>query len=313
MQLQNSKKVQTGFFDWRLTLSILAKIAGSIGITVCSILIPEWLPTAKAEFTANCRSVEACKPRPQALPFLLQVSKHHIFDLISPVPYTALSLLFVIASIICDTRGSISKRRYNQLDQDLREEKDRHGETRLNYNQAIEYILLFVFQSSAAAWWDDSCRVTIYRHTGDGHLKRIYRLAEKSMYQHGGRIKIPDDEGVVGAAWRNAGKCYVGINRPPGTPRFNTDLRKALAPDGSRVPSCTTLRMPAREFFAIAICNSSREKIAIIVVESTNHGTIAPIDIENIISREGSQIARFIQHKGKLDETLNPDSKERNG
>lgn len=313
MQLSLPRRNRASIFDFRLIGTISAKIAGSVGVAICSVLIPEWLPNAKAEFTSHCKSVDRCELSSQGLPFLLQVTKHHLLDLSSPVPYTAASLLCVGASIICDARGSISKRRFQQLEQDLRDEKNQHGETRYNYNQSIEYILQYVFRSSAASWWDDSCRVTIYRHTGDGYLKRIYRLAEKSMYQHGGRIKIPDDEGVVGAAWRNAGKCYVGIDRPPGTARFNTDLRKALAPDGSRVPSCTTLTMPACEFFAIAIRNSSREKIAIIVVESTKRGTIVPVDIENIISTEASQIARFIQHKGRLDETLNPDSEENNG
>jgi hypothetical protein len=312
MQSQPPKNNRTSFIDFRLIGSIFAKIAGTIGVTICSILVSEWLPNAKAEFTSYCESIDSCKPSPQEVPLILQVSKHHIFDLNSPVPYTSISLLCVMISTICDTKGSISKRKFKQVERELRDEKNEHGETRLNYNQAIEYILEFVFRSSAESWWDDSCRVSIYRHTGDGYLKRIYRLAEKSMYQNGGRIKIPDDEGVVGAAWRNAGKCFIQIGSPYGKTRYIADLRKELDQDGSKVPSHTTLTMPSCEFFAISIRNIFRDKIAIIVVESTNFGTITPIDIESIISKEASQIARFIQHKGKLDEILNPDCDQNN-
>ena len=63
----------------------------------------------------------------------------------------------------------------------------------------------------------------------------------------------------------------------------------------------------------MAIRGLDKTKMAVIVLESTEPGKFSRERLEKIISQENGDIAKYILHKGKLDEILNPDGDLENG
>jgi hypothetical protein len=291
---------------------IAIKIAGTAGVAACSIWFGSWFPDAQQAFTVKCSEIPGCKLKGSQKPSFLEVSTHHITDYGTPVPYALIALALATTSVFIDVKDSDLKERLetissenNRLTEDLASEKENHIETMKEYNGAIEYILKYMF--CARAWWGDSCRVTIYRHTGDCQLQRIFRHAEQTRYESCGRIKIPDNEGAVGAAWLNQGFFKWNNHSNPKTQAYLEDLKKNLHMHSAELPNCD-LTMPSREYVALAVRSLSGQKIAIVVVESTEPGTINETDIQTTINGENHQIAKQITNKSKLDEILNPDS-----
>ncbi|MCX5944152.1 MAG: hypothetical protein NTZ53_02340 [Cyanobacteria bacterium] len=291
---------------------IAIKIAGTAGVAACSIWFGAWFPDAQQLFKLKCNENPSCKIKEDQKPSFLEVTLNHAPDYRAPVPYLLITLALAVISVMIDVRDCVLRKRFdtitnekNGLVEDLASEKENHVETMKEYNGAIEYILKYMF--CATNWWAASCRITIYRHTGDRQLKRIFRHAGQTRYESCGRIKIPENEGAVGAAWLNDGFFKWNNHSNPKTQTYLDDLKKNLQIYSAEMPKCD-LTMPSREYVALAVRSLSGQKIAIVVIESTEPGTINETDIQFTINGENHQIVKQITNKSKLDEILNPDS-----
>ncbi|WP_373401973.1 hypothetical protein, partial [Klebsiella pneumoniae] len=68
-------------------------------------------------------------------------------------------------------------------------------------------------------------------------MQRIFRHAGQTRFEGGGRIRIPDNEGVVGAAWLNDGVAHITLQHGFKTQAYNQQLERELTPHGAILPS----------------------------------------------------------------------------
>lgn len=299
---------------FKFFLAILLRAGGTVGVAALSLWWGSWFPDAQLAYSTKCEITTSCRPGESRRPDIVEITGYHFLDFKAPVPYAVTCFLLATIAVVADARNLNFERLWKQLGAEkeaveamLRGEKEDHAETRRLYNEAIEYILKYIFRTTTKDWWSPSCRVTIYRHTGDHHFKRIFRYAEQSQYNNGGRVKIPDREGVVGAAWLNEGFFQWSSSSSPTTNAYRDDLGKKLRSLGVSLPS-DELTMPTRDFLALAVKDANDEKIAIVVVESIEPGTIGIDDVKTAIEGQNYRIAKLINDKSRLDEILNPDS-----
>lgn len=292
-------------------LSPFLQLVSVAGIAICSLWFSVWYIQGEQEYLTSLNKVHPQSSQPLKSASFWDVTLFNALKFNKPVPYTA---FFIVLGFIGGTgafRNQHKINAYDSLDAELRREKSNHEDTLKNYNSAIEYIIHSMFVST-----DDKfnrfCRITIYRHTNDGYLKKVYRHAEQSRFEDGGRLRIPDREGVVGAAWLNEGVAHISIDENFGTKAYKTKLENELRLHGAEVPTITS-RMPVRDYFAMAVRGEDRKKLAIIVLESTEPNHFSEEKLRDIISRENGEIAKYIVHKGTLDEILNPDGGSDNG
>ncbi|WP_221051437.1 hypothetical protein [Shewanella algae] len=283
----------------------ILQLIGVIGISVCSLWFSGWYSQGEKEYIFHYNSQENNQENPITTASFWEVTSNNLFSLSKPVPYTALTLIIGLIGGFGGFRNQHKINKYDELESKYRIEKSNHGETQKNYYEAIGYIIQSIFVSTDDSY-DRNCRVTIYRHTNDNHLQRIFRHAGQTRFEGGGRIRIPDNEGVVGAAWLNDGVAHITLQHGFKTQAYNQQLERELTPHGAILPSSKT-RMPTRDYFAMAVRGPDKTKIAVIVLESTEPDTFKRERLENIISRENVDLAKYILHKGKLDEILNPD------
>lgn len=287
------------------------QVIGVVGISLCSLWFSSWYSQGQKDYIAVYNSNQANANSHIKTATFWDVTTHNITSLNKPVPYTALSLFVGLIGGFGGFRNQYKINLYDDLDAKHREEKTNHGETQRNYYEAIGYIIHSIFVSTNDNY-DRNCRITIYRHTNDNHFKRIYRHASQTRFEHGGRLRIPDNEGIVGAAWLNDGIAHISINAGVHTQGYQQQLEKELVQHGAQIPTAET-RMPTRDYFAMAIRGSDRTKMAVIVLESTEPDTFSRERLESIIAQENSEIAKYIIHKGKLYEILNPDGDSEHG
>lgn len=287
------------------------QIVGVVGISLSSLWYSGWYNKGEKAYIAIYNANETTKSNHINSASFWDVAGHNLLSFDSPVPYTGLSLLLGLVGGFGGFRNQYKINKYDDLETLYREEKSNHGDTQQNYYEAISYIIHSIFVSTNDNY-DRNSRVTIYRHTNDNQLKRIYRHASQTRFEHGGRLKIPDNEGIVGAAWLNDGIAHISIDSGFGTQTYQQQLERELNQHGAQIPSETT-RMPTRDYFAMAIRGLDRTKMAVVVLENTEPNIFRRERLENIISQENSEIAKYIIHKGKLDEILNPDGGSNNG
>ncbi|ENK2082239.1 hypothetical protein AB3A37_004093 [Vibrio alginolyticus] len=290
----------------------ILQLIGVVGISICSLWYSGWYGQGERDYVTYWNSNLSPKAKPITTASFWDVTQHNAFEFSKPVPYTAFSIIIGLFGGLGSLRNqhkmnSLSElnKQYDVVNGQLRSEKNDHAETQKNYYEAIGYIIRSIFVSTDDDF-DKNCRVTIYRHTNDSQLKRIYRHAGQTRFEHGGRLKIPDNEGVVGAAWLNDGIAHISIDTKFGTQTYRQQLEKELKQHGA-VSSNLKTRMPTRDYFAMAVRGDDRTKVAVIVLESTEPNTFKRERLETIISQENGDIAKYIIHKGKLDEILNPD------
>lgn len=287
------------------------QLVGFVGITICSLWFGSWYSQGKMDYIKSINSTLTAKATPISTATFWDVTHENKFEFTKPVPYTALSIILGIIGGLGSFRGQSKVNLFNALENDYRAEKLSHGETQQNYHRAIGYIIHSIFVSTNDNF-NRNTRVTIYRHTNDGFFKRIYRSAGQSRFEHGGRVTIPDNEGVVGAAWLNDGIAHITLQHGFNTQSYTQQMQKDLRDHGAIPVACHT-NMPTKEYFAMAIRAADRTKMAIVVLESTEVNAFSRDTLEPLISQENSEIAKYIIHKGKLDEIFNPDGGLNNG
>lgn len=287
------------------------QLVGVIGLSICSLWFSGWYSQGEKEYVSSYNSeLDSAQSHINSATFW-DVTSHNLFVWDKPVPYTAISIVIGLIGGFGGFRNQEKINKYDALEAKYRLEKNQHGETQRNYYEAIGYIIQSIFVSTDDSY-DKSCRVTIYRHTNDNHLQRIFRHAAQSRFEYGGRLRIPDNEGIVGAAWLNDGIAHISLQHGFKTQSYTQQLEKELLQHGATLPTSQT-RMPTRDYFAMAVRGADKTKMAVIVLESTEPDTFCRQRLESIISRENGDIAKYILHKGKLDEILNPDGDLDNG
>lgn len=287
------------------------QLIGVIGIAVCSLWFSGWYSQGEKDYISSFNSNLSNQKGRISTASFWEITSHNALSFNKPVPYTALTLLLGLIGGLGGFRNQNKVNKYDELEKKYRAEKRNHGETQRNYYEAIGYIIQSIFVSTDDKY-DRTCRVTIYRHTNDNHLQRIFRHAAQTRFEHGGRLRIPDNEGIVGAAWLNDGIAHISLQHGFSTQSYKQQLEKELTLHGAALPSSKT-RMPTRDYFAMAVRGSDKTKMAVIVLESTEPDTLSRERLEGIIYRENGDIAKYILHKGKLDEILNPDGDLENG
>jgi len=287
------------------------QLIGFVGITICSLWFGGWYSKGEKDYISNFNNSPSNKSNQIKSATFWNVTYENMAEFSKPVPYTGLFILIGLVGGFGSFRGQSKINRYTELENSYREEKISHGVTQKNYHKAIGYIIQSIFVTTNDSF-NSNTRITIYRHTNDGSLKRIYRHAGQSRYEHGGRVSIPDNEGVVGVAWLNEGIAHLQLQHGFNTQAYNQQMEKDLRSHGAIPVNCNT-NMPTKEYFAMAIRAIDRTKMAVIVLESTEIGAFSRETLEPLISQENIEIAKYIIHKGKLDEILNPDGGLNNG
>lgn len=236
----------------------------------------------------------------------------------TPVPYFLLNLT---VSILSRLEGFLNRYRYGQLEQkqktitdlekQLRAETQSHSESKKSYMSTIENALTYRLTTQTTGF-DHRCRVTIYKKQEgvENTLRRIFRHSPNRQFEEEGRISVPMDQGVVGAAWNNHGEKEVEINHDPSSEVFRSKMQSELSPQGCSVPN-TQLSMPSKHFFAMKFeDHDSGNRIGIVVFESTELDILSLQGMKDVLSADILNISRLIKHLGVLRAEFNPAPRE---
>lgn len=286
-------------------LSILESVA-AVSLAVITVLLGNWLRTA----------IPASDP--DALKATLDAMRTHWNDFSTPIPYFGIALLVTLAGRVdgfrAKHRSSLldEERKLNSvLKKELRDETQSHAESKSNYFETLGSALRYLLTSRVAGF-DYRCRVTIYRRQANDEkfLRQIFRFSLTHVYQESGRIRVPIEEGVVGAAWRNHGIKEVAIDMDPSTDQFRQEMNNQLAAESCGCPT-TPLSMPSKYFYARAFeDHDTGKRIGIVVYESVEVGVLKKEDIDNALKSETLNVSRLVRHLGVLHSEFSPDPGE---
>lgn len=297
----------------RAYFPLICQLVGGLGITLSSLAFSVWYDEGEKDYRTTINSLSSNQENFIITAPFWDVISHNKYSFSKPVPYVALSLVFALLGGIGGLKNQYKINKYDKLELNHRTEKSDHGETKKNYNEAIGHIIQSIFVSRHEIY-NNTCRLTIYRHTNDGHFQKIFRHTVISRFE-GGRLRIPDSEGIVGAAWLNDGVAHITLQHRFDTQSYRSQLEKELLVHGAKLPSCNT-RMPSKDYFAMAVRGVDKRKMAVIVLESTESGRFDKTFrdmLRNLVVKENGDLAKYILHKGKLDEILNPMGDLENG
>lgn len=197
----------------------------------------------------------------------------------SVLPFTSLPTSWVLLSLgaiaaffaaIAVARKTTSRheleKRVNQSERD-RAELQRSLDTLRVSTRGIMERLCEAFCRSMRAGATE--RVSIYRHNGDGTFVRLARFSDNPRFQDAGRVKYPDNEGVVGRAWA-AIEAHEFI--PAGTCSTRRQWANEMAVrSGIPKPVLRDMAMASNTLLAMRITDqSSRQPCAVLVFESTH-------------------------------------------
>ncbi|WP_126623210.1 hypothetical protein [Oceaniglobus ichthyenteri] len=286
-------------------LSILESVA-TVSLAAITVFLGIWLksamPNADEEVATSA----------------FQAIQAHWKDFSTPIPYFGIALL---VSLVGKFDGFRSKYRSNLLDgerkavsslrKELRVETQAHAESKSNYFETLGSALKYMLTSRVVGF-DHRCRVTIYRRQAndDKYLRQIFRFSSTHAYQEGGRIRVPIEEGVVGAAWLNHGRKEVEIDLDPSSDEFAEAMNAALATEGCGCPG-EALSMSSKYFYARAFeDHDTGKRIGIVVYESVDVGVLKREDIDNAIESETLNVSRLVRHLGALHGEFSPDPGE---
>lgn len=238
----------------------------------------------------------------------IEIIKENGLDFSTPIPYLFLCAAFTVLGTI---DNFVTRHRYGLLsktENELRSEKQRHGESKRNFWDALCAALKYLLAKDQIGF-DTTCRVTVYRQqqSDELDLKQIFRHSPTRAYKEGGRIRIPSDEGVVGAAWHNHGEMEFVYSGNTPTQEDEARLKAEIAQWNCCLPD-TPLSMPSRHLYASRLNDPvTGRPIAIIVYESTKPDQLNIDEIRSVLRDDSLNVARYIRHLGILDTELNPD------
>lgn len=286
-------------------LSILESLA-TVSLAVITVLLGIWLRTAMPDVDADGAKAA------------LQVMREHWKDFSTPIPYFVIALLVSFAGRIDGFRAKYrsnlldeEKRKVSTLERGLRDETQAHAESKSNYFETLGNALKYLLTSRVSGF-DHRCRVTIYRRQAndDKFLRQIFRYSPTHAFQEDGRIRVPIEEGVVGAAWRNHGVKEVAIDMDPSSEQFQEEMNRELASEGCACPNAS-LSMPSKYFYARAFeDHDTGKRVGIVVYECIEIEVLTKEDIDNAIESETLNVSRLVRHLGVLHSEFSPDPGE---
>jgi hypothetical protein len=148
--------------------------------------------------------------------------------------------------------------------------------------------------------YGDTERVSVYRHRGRGAFQMIGRYSENPVYAEPGRTIYPDDQGVIGAAWRHA-TASVDLPNPQEEPeRYYQSLERDW--NISR-ETAESFAMKSRSLVARALYEPrGHVRVAVVVVESTGVGILDEEKVMQAIDgTEGERIYEFLERMRSLE------------
>lgn len=288
-----------------------------VGLGFLPIWYSSWEPNAKETLVEEWTAApdrQAGEEIPS--PDFWDVVAKHAVNFRSPVPYTIIVLAVSVVGGIQTIRTKHAfvacKNKRDGCQSELRKESNGHGETKQRFDEALNY--LFENALTKTAGFDNTCRVTIYRHLqNDSKFQLMYRYTEHGRHSEEGRFRIPDNEGFVGAAWWGHGTAFVDELPPFDAKTRSNDYRKAMREALDRYEMAISdetlncVRMQSRCYYATRIANYKHQNIAVVVFESTEPNKFNREQIEHFFQNEQPRFAEYIIIKTKLDEQLNPD------
>lgn len=147
--------------------------------------------------------------------------------------------------------------------------------------------------------YGDTERITVYRHRG-GAFQMIGRYSDNPEYRSRGRSIYPDDEGVIGRAWRE-GSATADFPDPDAEP----ELYYEVLENGWNIGRITAerLTMKSRSCVAKALYEPKGvDRVAIVVVESTEAGILDKDEVLRAMeTTEGKRIYQFLERKQSLE------------
>jgi|GEM_PF-6648476 len=296
----------TKWFSKHARLVATIQLLSALMLGGCSIWYGAWYPDAQASLHDQLK----LKNPEEKKPDFWKVSFHDI-DKSSPVIYTGLAL---ILGLFSGAGIMVSASRLSELEQresEFNDEQEAHAVTQQYYYESLRDHLEHFFCNQLSNF-DDTCRASVYRHDANANrFRMVFRYSKILRFAKEGRVTLPENEGVLGATFLNGDYLYISdLPSNLSSKQYSKDINKKLDVYGTNIQDSTLsrLRMPSRCYFGYAIKdNNSREKFAILIVESTNQNHFDPPEsIVNLLNGQQAQIASYVSHIARLDSKLNP-------
>lgn len=292
---------------FRTYLFSLLNALASVGIIGVGLWLNIWLLDQYALQNATASDAEVVSR--------VEILKRNMFDLGAPPIWFLISVALVLFGAVENFFNRYCYGELAEKEGELRTEKQEHGETKRTYHATLISALKNRLASEVAGF-DETCRVTIYRRQDDAAqaLKRIMRYSAQRKWEQAGRVKIPIDEGVVGAAWNNQGWEEFSHESDPNSQEFQDAMAQRLGEHSCRVPE-GELSMPTKHYYARAVDDhQDGHRVAIVVFESCEANKLKKGKIDEMMTNEQLEVSRLIMHLGALDGEFNPDTgSERDG
>lgn len=204
-------------------------------------------------------------------------------------------LVFVVSAIFV-VAGNVElwrrRPKIKELEQQVAEYTELVDWAQEAYKQQFRIELASILGESLG--YGDTERISVYKH-GDGSFQLLGRYSENPDYDRAGtRSFYPDDQGVVGRAWREGFASEMGLPDPEEAPDLYYErLEEEWSIDRITARSFT---MQSRQLVGSAIYEPRGiERVAVIVVESTSVGIIKEEDVrEALIGSSGQTIYEFL-------------------
>lgn len=163
------------------------------------------------------------------------------------------------------------------------------------YYELLEYELQILFE---ILQFTSNERISVYKHEGQT-FTMLGRYSSNPVSCQTGRGIYPDDQGCIGVAWRD-GKAFVDDLPSPGQQKYFSRLEKEW---NINKDVANNLRMKSQSYAAYAIQSyNNGRRIAVIVFESINPGTINDDELQKILKYgESRRIALFLERMNGLE------------
>jgi hypothetical protein len=207
-------------------------------------------------------------------------------------------LLAAVLTVLGNIFGTRRTRDARSLSERIEELEGILERVRVDYYDQFSFELSNILRGTLS--YSDTERISVYRHRGRGAFQMIGRYSENPVYGEPGRTIYPDNQGVIGEAWRS-GAASANIPDPREEPqRYYATLENDW--NISR-ETAEHFAMKSRSLVARALYEPrGHERVAVVVVESTEASIL---DEEKVIraidGTEGERIYEFLERMRPLE------------
>lgn len=316
-QLIDAKALHMKKFVKSFGIPVL-ETAATLTLAILTLVLSFWLRTVMQPAKVEKPPLETENPplgTPiEPVPTVVETLLGNILSFDTPVPYYAIALVVALIGRIDAFRNRYKLGELQTLDSKLeasdlekRKESQAHAESKSSYLETLGSALQYLLTTEGTGF-DYRCRVTIYRRQkdDDDHLGQIFRHSPTLIYEQNGRIRIPVNEGVVGAAWCNHGVKEFEKDAAPNDEAFIEEMDQSLAVENCSTPT-VELSMPSKHLYARAFTDhETGRRVGIVVYECTEIGVLKREGIDKVLDQEALSVSRLIRHLGVLHSEFNP-------